>query len=335
MQADPGGSSAFGGLRHEALFYTGDSDYVAGVGGFVTAGLAAAEPALIAVPGHRLDLLRPLVGADAPVTFVDMTEAGRNPGRIIPGVLHAFLDRHRDRSVRIVGEPIWPGRSAVEYPRCVQHEALINIAFADRPAVILCPYDAVGLDEVALTDAARTHPVLVRDGVTTTSPHYTTPEAVVDGFNRPLAAPDGPVADLRFDATGLSAARALVGAAATGAGLSPERVDDLRIAVTELATNALTHAPTPATLRVWVEPAALVCEVTGASVLTDRLAGRIPPSHRSDRGRGLVLVNQLCDLVEIHTDEGSTTIRLHLTRPGGTPGSAGTAEGGFALASPG
>ncbi|MEH1017051.1 anti-sigma factor RsbA family regulatory protein [Micromonospora sp. CPCC 206060] len=372
MSADRGGSSP-GGLRHEALFYAGESDYAARVGEFIAAGLAAAEPVLVAVPGHRFDLVRPLVGADAPVTFVDMTEAGRNPGRIIPGVLHAFLDRHRDRVVRIVGEPIWPGRSAAEYPRCVQHEALINVAFVDRPAAILCPYDTVGLGEVALTDAARTHPVLVRNGVRTASPHYTAPEVVVDGFNRPLVEPDGPVASLRFDATGLSAARALVAATAAEAGLPADRVDDLRIAVTELATNALTRAATPATLRVWVEPAALVCEVTGASVLTDRLAGRIPPSHRSDRGRGLVLVNHLCDLVDIHTDEGSTTIRLHLDRPGAArpvpasaqpapvpaqpapvpaqpapvparpvpapagsaPGSAGAAEGGLALAPPG
>jgi hypothetical protein len=32
----------------------------------------------------------------------------------------------------------------------------------------------------------------------------------------------------------------------------------------------------------------------------------------SEHGRGLLLVNYLCDLVRVHTDLSSTTIRLHM-----------------------
>ena len=42
------------------------------------------------------------------------------------------VDAHPDKHVRVIGEPIWPGRSDLEYPACVQHEALINRAFAVR-----------------------------------------------------------------------------------------------------------------------------------------------------------------------------------------------------------
>jgi len=35
------------------------------------------------------------------------------------------------------------------------------------------------------------------------------------------------------------------------------------------------------------------------------------------RGRGLVLINHLCDLVRIHTRPGATTIRLHIALPNG------------------
>ncbi|MEV7226045.1 sensor histidine kinase [Polymorphospora sp. NPDC051019] len=302
-----------GSQWHEALFYTGDDDYLETTVPFVEAGLAAGEPVLIAVPAPGLHLLRRFDGVEG-VRLVDMVEAGRNPARIIPGVLHAFTASHPGRPVRVVGEPIWPGRAAADYPRCVQHEALVNLAFADQPVRILCPYDAVRLDLDVLADAASTHPVLTRGGDRRASLGYAHPERIVDAFNRPLPEPGTPATVLVFEAAGLSGVRGLVVALATEAGLRPGRVTDLRIAVNELATNAVANAPGPAVLRVWTEPDGLLCEITGSSVLTDRLAGRIPPPHTTERGRGLLLVNLLCDLVHVHTTDDSTTVRLLMDR---------------------
>ena len=42
-----------------------------------------------------------------------------------------------------------------------RHEALINVAFADVDASILCPYDANGLAPSILADAERTHPHVI------------------------------------------------------------------------------------------------------------------------------------------------------------------------------
>ncbi|MFG3701069.1 anti-sigma factor RsbA family regulatory protein [Micromonospora sp. NPDC047620] len=157
----PGGTA--GTFVHEGLFYRDPGELLAGTVPFITSGLAAAEPVLVAMPGANLWLLRAAVGAMDGVRWADMTEAGRNPGRIIPWVLQAFIDEHAGRRVRIIGEPIWAGRSDTEYPACAQHEALINMAFAGRDATILCPYDVAGLDDDVLTDACATHPVLVDD----------------------------------------------------------------------------------------------------------------------------------------------------------------------------
>ena len=55
--------------------------------------------------------------------------------------------------VRVVGEPIWAGRTDEEYPACAEHEALINVALGDAPAYIQCPYDTSGLPASVLTDA--------------------------------------------------------------------------------------------------------------------------------------------------------------------------------------
>lgn len=143
----------------------------------------------MAVPGENLRLVREGLGADAEsVRLLDMREAGRNPGRIIPGVLRAFADAQpAGRRVRIVGEPIWAGRSSVEYPACVQHEALINAAFAGRTATILCPYDVRRLDSRVLADAHATHPTVIHDGRPADSEAYA-PETVVARYNEPLAA---------------------------------------------------------------------------------------------------------------------------------------------------
>lgn len=68
-------------------------------------------------------------------------------------MLRAAVDARPGRRVRVIGEPIRPGRSDVEYPACVQHEVLINMTFADCAATILCPYDVVGLDPAVVADA--------------------------------------------------------------------------------------------------------------------------------------------------------------------------------------
>src|SRR3954464_8278034 len=148
-------------FEHPALFYRGDQEFLSGTLPFVRHGLAKGEPVAIAVPETNLALLRLVLGEDADrVTLIDMTEAGRNPGRIIPGVLRRFADAHREGHVRIIGEPIWAGRSETEYPACAQHEALINLAFTGRQVTILCPYDVEKLDPQVVADAEATHPMI-------------------------------------------------------------------------------------------------------------------------------------------------------------------------------
>ena len=298
---------------HEALFYRGSDDFLTGTLRFVHAGLALGEPVLVAVPGPRLEILRDALDTDADlVRFADMTEAGRNPGRILPWVLHAFAAEHPQGRVRVIGEPIWAGRSAVEYPACVQHEALINVVFAGRQATILCPYDVDQLTPDVIADAERTHPILVTASDRRDSAGYTAPDQVVAAFNKPLPSPPQPAATLVFGVSELSGVRHFVVEHATVAGMRPERVIDLEMAVNEVATNSVAHTTGPGTLRVWSENDAVVCEVRDPGQFTNRLAGRVPPPPSSSRGRGLLLVNHVCDLVRLHTGPAGTTIRLHM-----------------------
>jgi anti-sigma regulatory factor (Ser/Thr protein kinase) len=308
---------------HAAVLYRGEQEYLTALVPFVTAGLAAGEPVAVAVPGLRLRPLRDELHRIEPgdggtgtaadrVEWLDMTVAGRNPGRIIPGVLRAFADKHPAAGrVRIVGEPIWPGRSRVEYPACAQHEALINPAFTGRAVTILCPYDAAGLEPDALADAAATHPVMSEHGATWTSTAYD-PGRIVEENNRPLdggAARDTAV--LRFGADDLLPARSFAAGHAARLGLPADRVPELEVAVNELVANSLVHGGGAGTLRLWAEHDRLVCQVHDRGHFTDPLAGRRPVGLGSEGGRGLLLVHHLADLVRVYTTPGGSTIRMY------------------------
>ncbi|MFI7503982.1 anti-sigma factor RsbA family regulatory protein [Streptomyces sp. NPDC049687] len=296
---------------HPALFYRGKEQYTAGTVPFVVEGLAAGEAVAVAVPGPNLELIKAELGASAAeVKLLDMTEAGRNPGRIIPGVLRAFADAHPAGRVRIIGEPIWAGRSAMEYPACVQHEALINAAFQGREVTILCPYDADGLEPGVLADAYATHPVVIDTGVELASDAYA-PEQVVARYNQPLTYPPG-AESLTFDAEALPQARSFAVQAAKRLGLAGERLQDLTLAVAELTTNSVVHGGGSGTLRIWAEGEQIACEVHDRGRLTDPLAGRRPPTRDQLGGRGLMLVHYIADLVRLHAAPDSTTIRFYL-----------------------
>lgn len=298
---------------HPALFYRGTEQYTAGTVPFLEEGLAAGEAVAVAVPGPNLELIKAELGASAAeVTLLDMTRAGRNPGRIIPGVLRAFADAHPAGRVRIIGEPIWAGRSAVEYPACVQHEALINAAFQGREVTILCPYDADGTAAEVLADAYATHPVVIDAGVEMTSDAYD-PERVVAHYNQPLTYPPG-AASLTFDAEGLPQARSFAVQEAKQLGLAGDRLQDLTLAVAELTTNSVVHGGGSGTLRIWAEGEQIACEVRDGGRLADPLAGRRPPARDQLGGRGLMLVHYISDLVRLHTAQDSTTIRFYLGR---------------------
>ncbi|MGZ9928507.1 anti-sigma factor RsbA family regulatory protein [Streptomyces sp. NC-S4] len=314
-------SGASGTFVHPALFYRGQADYLAGVGGFVRAALAADEPVLVAVPGPRLDSLREDLGTTATgVTWTDMTQLGRNPGRIL-AALQEFADRHPGRPARIVGEPIWPGRSRAEVLEATRHEALINTAFAGRPATVLCPYDVLGLPAAVVSDARRTHPTLLADGAALASPDYAEAPSVCADCDEPLPEPDGGAPRLAYTHGQLSEVRAHAEAFARGTDLSAARRGDLVLAVGEAAANSLAHGGGRGELRLWSTAgsgagagAGVVAEIRDGGRLADPLAGRRRPALASAHGgRGLWMIHQLCDLVEIRASEAGFTLRLHMT----------------------
>ncbi len=299
-----------GVLSHAALFYRGEAECAGQIAAFVQAGLARGEPALIALPGGKARMIgAPLDAMPGELAFADMTELGRNPARIIPKV-RSFTDKHPGQRVRYVGEPIWPGRSAAETCEATRHEALVNLAFAQAHATILCPYDASGLAGSVLADARRTHQEPTASGATAQTWRDNLPPAC----DRPLSPPPAQAEAVAYD-TDLVPVRRLVERHARRAGLAEERTVDLVLAANEIAANTIRHTIGGGVIHAWHTATEILCQVHDAGQITDPMAGHVRHGP-DDRGHGLWLVNQVCDLVELRSGAAGTTIRMHMRRAG-------------------
>jgi anti-sigma regulatory factor (Ser/Thr protein kinase) len=303
-------------VMHDAVLYRSDRELLAATVPFITEGLAAGDQMMIAAPERTLALVGgALPDLNGQVSMKDMRRVGRNPGAILPTVLLAFAAAHPGRRVRIIGEPIWAGRSREEYLACAQHEALINAAFAGRDAIVRCPYDATSLPPAWLEDAARTHPLIGTPARIAASSDYRDPTLAAASFAPPLPEPPATAVRLTVRLGDLSRLRQLVAELAGAAGLPDTRAGDLVVAVDELAANSILHGGGAGRAAFWATGAGVVCQVSDTGHIADPLAGRIPvPPETLDGGRGLVLVNALCDLVRVHTTPAGTTVRVWMER---------------------
>jgi anti-sigma regulatory factor (Ser/Thr protein kinase) len=302
-------------FHHEALFYDGEEGFLAGTLPFVRDAAWADEPVLVAVSNGKAAALKSELGGDAEaVHFADMEELGRNPACIIPA-WHEFVQAHGTggRPVRGIGEPVWHGRSDAELTECHRHESLLNLAFENTPAFwLLCPYDKQSLSDEVLDEALRTHPYVADRSESRRSEAYLVPELAPSPFDGELPPPAESPEELTFRRERLRAMRAFVTEWSGRRGLREERISDLVLAINELATNSVLHAGGGGTLRLWQEHGSLLAEVCDQGSLYEPLVGRKRPTPDQSSGRGLWLVNNVCDLVQMRRLPSGTVVRLHM-----------------------
>jgi anti-sigma regulatory factor (Ser/Thr protein kinase) len=306
------------GFRHEAMLYAGERGFLEGALRFLREGVAQDEPALVVVSPRKIALLREALGpAAARVRFEDMSGVGANPARIIPA-WRAFVHEAgtMGRPLRGIGEPISAERSAAELFECHRHESLLNLAFTDAADFrLLCPYDTAALDPAVVAHARCTHPLVQDpDGSVHASIVFHGLSAAAEPCRAPLPAPPAETQTIPILPASLTSLRAAVARRAQRAGLTPQRREDLVLAVNELATNSIRHGGGAGALKVWETSSALVCEVTDAGRIADPLAGRVLPQPGQIGRYGLWLVNQLCDLVEQRTSPYGNLVRVWMGR---------------------
>jgi anti-sigma regulatory factor (Ser/Thr protein kinase) len=295
-------------FTHEALLYDGEDDLLAQLVPTIRRAAEAGDPVLVVMAEPRLVRLRhALERAADRIETADMAVLGRNPGRII-SAWQDFVARHAAHGGPLlgVGEPIGPDRNADELEECHRHEALLNVAFgAGRRWHLVCPYDRSALAADVVERAGCTHPVLVSDGCRTPG----TAE-MADPFAGHLGEPDGPLRELAFDGRRLAEVRRFVGWAGFEAGLTARRVTELVLVVSELAANSVIHGGGRGRLRTWRDGDRLAVEIRDRGTIRNPLTGRL--RAMGERGRGVWLANQLCDLVQIRSGSGETVIRVQV-----------------------
>lgn len=195
-----------------------------------------------------------------------------------------------------------------------EFDAALNVALADLPVRITCFYPELPLYLEVVEGAQRNHPFLRADGELRHNPGHHDPRAVLAA--RPAAPPPllgPPDVRLPFSAWQLHEVRSTVEQALDGCGYERERVEDVVLAVNELATNAVEHGTPEAQLSLWAGPRGLLCEIDDGGTLRDPLPGLQAPHPAEPRGRGVWIARQLCDSLHVWTDGRGTHVRVLAT----------------------
>jgi anti-sigma regulatory factor (Ser/Thr protein kinase) len=136
----------------------------------------------------------------------------------------------------------------------------------------------------------------------------------LDAVAAPLSEPPEVAIQVPFDGTALPTLRAFVAHHAARAALRGSKVDEMVFAVNEIASNSVCHGGGRGVLRMWDDGDAFICEIRDDGQILESLADRQLPPADTTSGRGLWLVNHLCDLVQIRSSAAGTVVRLHALR---------------------
>lgn len=309
-------AAARSGYVHEAAFYDSDDEFLAIVVPFLTEGVRAGEPTIVATGERTAGLVRTALGDVRGLVF-QAPEYLRPASaiRTYRARLSAYVE-HGAQQIRVVGEVPHPG-TGQPWEWWARYEAAVNHAFGEFPLRGLCVYDARITPAEVLADVTRSHPYLATtDGRHTPNTCFEEPADYLS--SRPAGAADPlestpPMIDLTGP-TPAGARRAVRVVALAG------RLDDAEAArfvytVNEAVTNAICHGRPPVRLRLWAAPGRTVAAVTDRGPgPADPYTGLLPLPGTS--GVGLWLTHQMCSHVTLGRDDDGFTIHLVAGSPG-------------------
>ncbi|WP_250037997.1 ATP-binding protein [Paractinoplanes maris] len=118
-------------------------------------------------------------------------------------------------------------------------------------------------------------------------------------------------AEIAYEEPGdLAKVREFVRSRTAELGLPEHRAELLTLAVSELATNTLQHTAGGGVVRLHASGGRILCDVIDGGPI--RALGRTMPAADALRGRGLAIVERICDEVGVDTAGDGTRVRLAL-----------------------
>lgn len=165
-------------LDHHALLYETQDDFAGPVTSLLREAVEDGNAALAVTTAENIDLLRAGLGEAAKqVEFAKSREWYSSPVAALGGY-RRFVTASitaGTRWVRIVGEPLWPGRTGELVRRWEGYESGINLVFASMPVTLVCPYDVSSLPDEIIANAHATHPDTMTGEDTLASADYRDP----------------------------------------------------------------------------------------------------------------------------------------------------------------
>ena len=300
------------GYVHQAFLYDTPTELIDALVLFVGEGREADENVLVVISKEKGAMLLERLGSSAGFQLLDSVDVYTSPAKTLAAYIATVRDGTSEgRAMRVAGEPIWEGLSAVEIAEWACVESACNVAFASSRLTMFCPYDTSVLDPAIIAAATQTHPELRSGGHTVTSNQYSDPHQ----FHSMVRATDIPVPHDAYEECSIASSdelwRIALFAEAFGElhALSPKLTSDLLGGVREVAKTAFESDAGPITLRLWIEPNEIFSDIIGPW-RTVPLAGYIQHPSEEHGSPGLWSVGQICDLIAVREQGDITTVRL-------------------------
>lgn len=251
------------GLEYDALIYGSDEALMSTLVPWLREGLEHDNGAVVATTSPHIDQFRDALGTDErSVSFLSSDDMYVHPLQTIAAWQRRLSDATETgiTYTRIVGEVRF-GATQDGQTSWTRYESALNAIFEHSPAWIVCPYEVRTLPPDVIDQAWRTHPA-VWDSTRHKSDRYEVPARFLREIAEPGRAVNGPPSlELPIDG-GLGEVRRSVRALGIEAELPRARVEELVLAVSELAGNTVRHAGGGGKLALWITPEGVVCEVT-------------------------------------------------------------------------
>lgn len=298
------------GLVHHGLVHPPSADLAAVFAPLIAERLARQEPVLAVLPPATAARLRDRLPTLPGLHTIDSGSFYRHPGRVLGHYLSWTTDTSRGQPATIVAAPDPGGDNAHRAALWMHIEALTNQALAACDLTLVCAYSE---NSATATAVRQAHPSLL-NGDVIPNPDHLSIDDFLARYPLPRPADLGPPEITRiFDhPRQLAELRRIVDARAVHAQLPTTRRQDLVLAVTEVATNALQYGIPPAAVCLWTTSTSVITQITDNGRFSQPLAGLLPPPGNQRRASGLWMARQLCD--ELYLWPDPTTLRLHMNR---------------------
>ena len=294
-------------LRHNALVYESDDEYVDASVTFLREGLEAGEAGAVAQTRDGISRMREALGDDADrVAFFDVSSVYTRPAHAVAQYYGTFLSLLREApAARAVAEGQF-GFTAADVREWTTYESITNVAYSHLPVWVVCTYDARRVPDALLDAMWETHSDVLADEWCT-SDHFEDPRELVSRLT--------PAPELLSGLRSLPAARDVESFRESLArelgreNLPPDVAMNVLVAGTEIAANAIRYGGGIEDVRVGQVDERLVCEVVDrGSGFDDPLAGYLAP--REGVGAGLWVARQLSWRLEAFQSPAGFSVRI-------------------------